>query len=103
MTVRCPACKTTFRIEDGRVPERGAHTVCPRCSAPFDIGTAGPGAEAPDDLFELPPAELTAVGDDDLFEVHDEAAATSTATSRGAATQRRRGLWGWLGRLFGGR
>lgn len=46
MNVRCPQCRTLFRVDPARVPESGANARCSRCGDIFEIRPpAGPPSQ----------------------------------------------------------
>ena len=108
MTVRCPSCQASFHVADDKIPARGASARCPRCDAPFDIsatvtdaGSVSPASTGAD-LFELSPGALEEVHGEDLFAVHDKPAIpAASAPMTDAPSRRKRGLFSWLGGLFG--
>lgn len=37
MRAQCPKCKTFFRIDDSKIPEKGAHVICTKCQTRFGV------------------------------------------------------------------
>ena len=67
MNVRCPHCKTLFRVDPARIPENGIRAKCAKCSGAFQIPgqaavaarqSAAPAAAAssPSPVAGAPPA-----------------------------------------------
>jgi predicted Zn finger-like uncharacterized protein len=49
--IQCPACKTTFKVDPAKIPEKGCQASCKKCKKPFFVarppipgGATAPGA-----------------------------------------------------------
>ena len=68
--IQCPACKTTFKVDAAKIPEKGCHASCKKCKKPFFVARPPtPGGEpapgAPQKVSSKPaakPAKETAPG-----------------------------------------
>lgn len=62
MNIRCPQCKTVFRIDPNRIPPSGARARCARCSARFMVRPPSTPADASPaaDAAPATPAAATA-------------------------------------------
>ena len=57
MRIACPGCKSTYSVDDGKVPPAGLNMKCPRCSTVFAVKP--PVARAP--LAGPPPGAVAAM------------------------------------------
>ena len=37
MKAQCPNCKAVYKIDDSKIPEKGAHATCSKCQTRFPI------------------------------------------------------------------
>jgi len=44
MEVHCPKCRASYKIEDTKIPIKGAHVNCPKCKTRFLVKTESKGA-----------------------------------------------------------
>ncbi|MCF6178258.1 MAG: zinc-ribbon domain-containing protein [Geopsychrobacter sp.] len=51
MVISCPECSTRFRVDESKIPERGAKIRCARCKHIFAVA---PPAPAPEPVVEEP-------------------------------------------------
>ncbi len=59
MLVRCPSCRSAYRLDAGRVPESGVRVRCPRCAHVFRL-RAAPAGEARPAPVPAPPCPASA-------------------------------------------
>jgi predicted Zn finger-like uncharacterized protein len=56
MNIRCPECRTVFRVDPARIPPAGVRARCSRCSTTFHV-TRDAAAEQPTAAPPMPAAE----------------------------------------------
>jgi predicted Zn finger-like uncharacterized protein len=56
MNVRCPSCRTVFRVDPAKVPEAGVRARCASCAGTIDVRRDGTGSRAPAVEAVRPPA-----------------------------------------------
>jgi len=63
--IQCPACKSIFKVDISKIPEKGCHVNCRKCKERFLVSrppaTAGEPVSAPEKKVNLPPAAGSAV------------------------------------------
>ncbi len=59
MKVHCPKCKASYKIEDSKIPEKGAHVNCPKCKTRFLVKkeSEGVGKVCPNCGYERQPRD----------------------------------------------
>jgi predicted Zn finger-like uncharacterized protein len=60
MNVRCPSCRTVFRVDPQKVPESGIRARCTVCAATMDVRRDGSPAHAPAAARPEPPRPTAA-------------------------------------------
>jgi predicted Zn finger-like uncharacterized protein len=61
MNVRCPSCRTVFRVDPAKIPEAGIRARCTVCAATMDVRRDGVGVErlaAPRPAEPAPPPDV---------------------------------------------
>jgi len=61
MNIQCPNCKTDYRIDDARIPDKGVYSRCKKCQTKFFVKKESkPSTEKSDDKWiECPECGLT--------------------------------------------
>jgi predicted Zn finger-like uncharacterized protein len=46
MKAQCPNCKVLYKIDDAKIPEKGAHVTCSKCQTRFEVKRPAPQKES---------------------------------------------------------
>ncbi len=61
MKIQCPNCKTKYKIDDARIPDKGVHSRCKKCQTKFFVKKEAKPSEKKQDIkwVECPSCGLT--------------------------------------------